>query len=112
MNYSKNIPIDVCEREPGQQTSMKEISQESVPIVVDDRPRELEVQPQPDASAVPDDGDRFTLRWLRSRAEIQAIQQALGYSGWNRRQAARLLKISYRSLLLKIQQHKITRQPQ
>jgi two-component system, NtrC family, response regulator AtoC len=52
------------------------------------------------------------LRSARNRAEIQAIQQALGYSGWNRRRAARLLEISYRSLLLKIQQYKITRQTQ
>jgi two-component system, NtrC family, response regulator AtoC len=54
----------------------------------------------------------FTLRSIRNRAEAQAIRQALGYSGWNRRRAARLLEISYRSLLLKIQQHKITRQTQ
>jgi two-component system, NtrC family, response regulator AtoC len=54
----------------------------------------------------------FTLRSARNRAEAQAIRQALGHSGWNRRRAARLLEISYRSLLLKIQQHKITRQTQ
>jgi len=91
---------------------MKDISRESVQVVVDDTQHMPGVQAEPEKAAAPDDGDRFTLRSLRSRAEIQAIQQALGYSGWNRRQAARLLKISYRSLLLKIQQHKITRQPQ
>lgn len=53
------------------------------------------------------DGRRFTLKGLRIRAEIEAIERALGYTGWNRKQAARLLSISYRSLLLKIQQHKI-----
>jgi len=63
-------------------------------------------------TAGPDPGDGFTLRRIRDRAEIQAIQQALGYAGWNRTQAARLLEISYRSLLLKIQRHKITRQNQ
>jgi len=63
-------------------------------------------------AAGPDPGDGFTLRRIRDRAEIQAIQQALGYAGWNRTQAARLLEISYRSLLLKIQRHKITRQNQ
>ena len=57
-------------------------------------------------------GDCFTLRSFRDRAEIQAIQQALGYAGWNRTRAARLLEISYRSLLLKIQRHKITRESQ
>jgi len=111
LNYTKDIPIDGCEEDPGQ-TLMKDISRESVQVVVHETQHEPEVQAEPEKAAVPDDGDRFTLRRLRSRAEIQAIQQALGYSGWNRRQAARLLKISYRSLLLKIQQHKITRQPQ
>jgi DNA-binding NtrC family response regulator len=69
------------------------------------------------AAASPEPADQgnvvcFTLRSVRNRAEAQAIRQALGYSGWNRRRAARLLEISYRSLLLKIQQHKITRQTQ
>lgn len=63
-------------------------------------------------AASPDAGDGFTLRSVRDRAEIRAIQKALGYAGWNRTQAARLLEISYRSLLLKIQRHKITRQDQ
>ena len=51
----------------------------------------------------------LTLRCLRARAEIQAIRQALGQTGWNRKQAAGLLNISYRGLLYKIRQHNITR---
>lgn len=51
----------------------------------------------------------LTLRALRAQAEIQAIQHALARSGWNRKQAAKLLKISYRGLLYKIRQHCITR---
>ena len=45
---------------------------------------------------------------FRAQAEITAIQLALKYTGWNRKQAARLLKISYRGLLYKIRRHNIT----
>lgn len=44
---------------------------------------------------------------FRAEAEIMAIQSALKYTGWNRKQAARLLKISYRGLLYKIRRHNI-----
>jgi DNA-binding NtrC family response regulator len=89
---------------------MKDI-QESV-TASDSLQRPSEVATQSDPAACPDEGDIFTLRTLRTRAEIDAIQRALGHTGWNRSQAARLLKISYRSLLLKIQRHKITHQTQ
>jgi transcriptional regulator with PAS, ATPase and Fis domain len=49
----------------------------------------------------------ITLRSFRARAEVQAIRNVLGRTGWNRRRAAELLKISYRSLLYKIQRHNI-----
>jgi two-component system response regulator AtoC len=49
-----------------------------------------------------------SLRSVRSRGEIEAIRTALNRTGWNRKQAARLLKISYRGLLYKIRQHNIT----
>ena len=49
------------------------------------------------------------LRILRAQAEIKGIQHALKLTGWNRKQAARLLKISYRGLLYKIRQHQIKR---
>jgi DNA-binding NtrC family response regulator len=51
----------------------------------------------------------LTLRSQRARAEITAIRQALEQTGWIRKRAARLLAISYRSLLYKIEQYKITR---
>ena len=101
--------MDSFERDPHIQTLLKP---EAAATVVDRGNGEPEMPARADNIPVPDDSDRFTLRSLRSRAEIQAIQQALGYSGWNRRRAAQLLKISYRSLLLKIQQYKITPQPQ
>jgi DNA-binding NtrC family response regulator len=101
--------MDSFERDPQIQTLIKE---EAAAPLSDRGQGEPEVPVRADDRTVPDDSDRFTLRSLRSRAEIEAIQQALGYSGWNRRKAACLLKISYRSLLLKIQQYKITPQTQ
>ena len=50
----------------------------------------------------------FTLRSFRNEAEIQAINYALGQTGWNRKRAAKLLSISYRSLLYKIRRHNIS----
>lgn len=52
--------------------------------------------------------DSLTLRSHRTRAEIDAIRQALELSGWIRKRAARILAISYRSLLYKIERYKIT----
>lgn len=50
-----------------------------------------------------------SLRSLRTQVEIGAITSALQRTGWNRKQAARLLKISYRGLLYKIERHHIVR---
>jgi len=55
------------------------------------------------------DGFGLTLRDLMAKAEVQAIRHALEHTGWNRKQAARLLQISYRGLLYKIRNHSITR---
>lgn len=49
-----------------------------------------------------------TLRRVLDEAEVQAIQRALQHTGWNRKRAAALLKISYRGLLYKIRRHSIT----
>ena len=50
----------------------------------------------------------LSLRSFRNEAEIQAINYALEQTGWNRKRAAKLLSISYRSLLYKIRRHNIT----
>lgn len=50
-----------------------------------------------------------SLRSFRNEAEIHAINYALQRTGWNRKRAARLLSISYRSLLYKIRRHNIMR---
>ena len=49
-----------------------------------------------------------TLRGLKAQAENQAIREVLARTGWNRKRAAQLLRISYRGLLYKIQQYNIT----
>jgi DNA-binding NtrC family response regulator len=53
-------------------------------------------------------GVDLSLRSFRNEAEIHAINYALEQTGWNRKQAAKLLSISYRSLLYKIRRHNIT----
>lgn len=44
---------------------------------------------------------------VKSEAEQSAIARALEKTGWNRKAAARLLQVSYRSLLYKIEQYKM-----
>jgi DNA-binding NtrC family response regulator len=53
-------------------------------------------------------GMRSVVRDLKERTEMQMILDALEVSRWNRRQAAQSLNISYRALLYKIQQHRLT----
>src|SRR5690242_6836521 len=63
------------------------------------------------ALAQPTNGIRApwaALRLLRAETEMHAISRALEESGWNRKQAAKLLSISYRGLLYKIRQYNIT----
>jgi DNA-binding NtrC family response regulator len=50
----------------------------------------------------------LSLRSHRNEAEVHAINYALRQTGGNRKRAAKLLSISYRSLLYKIRQHNIT----
>lgn len=58
----------------------------------------------PPASA----GIRSALREVKDRTEVQMIQSALEAFGWNRRRAAQYLNISYRGMLYKIQQHRLS----
>lgn len=53
-------------------------------------------------------GENSTLRGALNDVESQVIQRALQSTGWNRKRAAALLKISYRGLLYKIRRHRIT----
>ena len=45
---------------------------------------------------------------VKNQTEIRMLQDALSASGWNRRKAAINLNISYRSLLYKIQQYRLS----
>jgi DNA-binding NtrC family response regulator len=61
----------------------------------------------PSSEMVPN-GEISTLRRVLDEAEMQVIRRALHHTGWNRKRAAALLKISYRGLLYKIRRHSIT----
>lgn len=49
------------------------------------------------------------VRSLKDEAECEAIARALDQTKWNRKEAARLLKISYKALLYKIRQYNLDR---
>jgi DNA-binding NtrC family response regulator len=74
--------------------------------------RHAEEQPQPASSAIGlnyiPTQEGSTLRRVLDDAESQVIRSALQYTGWNRKRAAAVLKISYRGLLYKIRRHSIT----
>jgi DNA-binding NtrC family response regulator len=57
-----------------------------------------------DRSATPD-SLKSLVQSVRCEAERNAISTALEKTGWNRKAAARLLKVSYRTLLYKIEQY-------
>jgi len=48
------------------------------------------------------------IRDVKTEAERNAIAAALERTGWNRKAAARLLKVSYRTMLYKIEQYRMT----
>ena len=53
------------------------------------------------------DSLRSVVRSVKVEAERNAIAAALESTGWNRKAAARLLKVSYRTLLYKIEQYQM-----
>ena len=77
-----------------------------------------ELQPKSDGSgaqfepvsknaADPIGGLKSLARSAKDEAEAEAITRALDETNWNRKQAAALLKISYKALLYKIRQYGI-----
>jgi DNA-binding NtrC family response regulator len=50
------------------------------------------------------------LHALKDEAESEAIRRALVQTNWNRKQAAKLLAISYKALLYKIRQYSLDQQ--
>lgn len=64
--------------------------------------------PTPAAASVEaGSGLKKLVRGLKDEAEMEAITIALGKTGWNRKQAAAELQISYKALLYKIRQYGI-----
>ena len=50
---------------------------------------------------------KSVLHTLKAETEVNAISRALQETRWNRKEAAQLLRISYRCLLYKIQQYEL-----
>lgn len=71
--------------------------------------REGDARATPTASAAQPGGLKSLVRSVKDEAEIEAISRALEETKWNRKQAARLLSISYKALLYKIRQYGIER---
>lgn len=63
----------------------------------------VEVFPDPSAPSL-----KSLIRNVKGEAERNAIATALEQTRWNRKAAARLLKVSYRTLLYKIEQYRMT----
>ena len=70
------------------------------------QPVALPVLPTPPVSE--SNSLRSLIKSVKSEAERNAIAMALEKTGWNRKAAARLLKVSYRTVLYKIEQYKMT----
>ena len=97
----------------------KELAFEKSRADLDDRssnaaltsPRGCErLHPSPGQSRVAVNGPdslRSLVQSVKLEAEMNAIAAALEKTGWNRKAAARLLKISYRTLLYKIEQYQL-----
>jgi two-component system, NtrC family, response regulator AtoC len=68
--------------------------------------------PEEAPQSTPQDGPpdlKSLVRNLKGEAEREAISRALQQTKWNRKEAARLLNISYKALLYKIQRYKLDR---
>jgi DNA-binding NtrC family response regulator len=88
-----------------EEAAIKELAS---PLGLEARNRKVDASAE-GAQHEPHDGRKASLKLLarnaKGEAERQAIQQTLEETHWNRKAAARLLNISYRGLLYKIQQY-------
>jgi len=83
--------------------------QEPVPVSSDRSIREAELASCPACTGIAGHKSlRSLLQSVREEAERNAIARALEETGWNRKAAARLLRISYRSVLYKIEQYQMS----
>ncbi|MBV9339321.1 MAG: sigma-54-dependent Fis family transcriptional regulator, partial [Acidobacteria bacterium] len=67
------------------------------------------LKPASSESSTDMDGLKTLVRSIKGQTEKDAISNTLQKTGWNRKQAAQLLRISYRSLLYKIDQYQLTK---
>ncbi len=65
------------------------------------------ISPRDDAPPARDKGLKALVRSLKDEAEMEAIADALEKTNWSRKEAARLLGISYKALLYKMRQFKL-----
>jgi DNA-binding NtrC family response regulator len=72
-------------------------------VPAEDTPVEVAINKLPAAI-----GMKGAVNEVKNETEIRMLQNALSASGWNRRRAAVNLNISYRTLLYKIQQHRLS----
>jgi two-component system, NtrC family, response regulator AtoC len=66
------------------------------------------VELRPDHGNPASRGLKSMMRDLRGEAEAVAIAKALEQTGWNRKEAAKLLNISYKAILYKIKQYNLS----
>jgi two-component system response regulator AtoC len=69
---------------------------------------EINAEEAPEPMEEPLSGLRSLVQSVKGEAEKNAISMALEETRWNRKAAARLLQVSYRTLLYKIQQYRMT----
>lgn len=85
-------------------------SEQSVLQTLQERPVPAAGRQEPSPPALGGgNGLKSLVRSLKDEAERKAIAQALGQANWNRKEAARILSISYKALLYKIRQYGLDR---
>jgi DNA-binding NtrC family response regulator len=99
-----------CETALGAKNTVPDLTCEAVPTVQPE-PSSANFPVAPFHQQVTDIGGykslRTMIRSVREEAERAAIAAALEKTGWNRKAAARMLKVSYRSILYKIEQYQM-----
>jgi len=70
-----------------------------------------ETKPSPVPQSLAPQSLKSLIQDIKSEAERKAIGAALERTGWNRKAAARLLRVSYRTLLYKIEQYQLKAAP-
>lgn len=84
-----------------------ESNEESLTELLEMASSHQHTSPQEDPPAQRDQNLKTMVRNLKDEAEMQAIAEALEKTNWSRKEAARLLGISYKALLYKMRQFKL-----